>query len=349
MRISTETLPLTEYLETKVYTLVDDLIEVRIMTYGGIVMEIKVPDKDGKMTDVTLGFSNPSDYVKSKYMNDCPYFGAIIGRYANRIKNGKFQINEHEYNLDKNNGKNHLHGGYRGFDKVIWEDEIIDYFESKALKLSYVSEDGDQGYPGQLRVEVTYYIESGNAFGIDFRATSNATTPINLTWHGYFNLSGEGNGHILEHELQINAAQLTEVNTEGIPTGNILNVSNTPFDFMTPHTIGSRIKDTPIGYDHNYVRFLYGDIPRVIASAHSPVTGIRMTVWTTQPGVQFYSANFLDAKFTGKSGTLYGAYSGFCLETQHFPDSVNNPHFPKTLLEAGEIFQESTIYRFDAK
>lgn len=349
MNISVETLSLTEYIKTNVYTLKDDSIQVKIMTYGGIVMEIKVPDKEGNFVDVALGFKEPADYVKTGYMNDCPYFGAIIGRFANRIKEGKFHINEHEYQLDKNNGDNHLHGGYKGFDKALWEDEIISYFDSKALRLTYISPDGDQGYPGELRVDVVYYIENGNSLGIDYRATTSATTPVNLTWHGYFNLSGEGNGNILDHELQINAPQVTEVTPSGIPTGNILDVRGTPFDFTETHTIGSRIKDTRTGYDHNYVRFPYGDIPRIVAIVSSPVTGIQLTVWTTQPGIQLYSANFLDAKFTGKSGKLYGAFAGFCLETQHFPDSVNNPHFPKTLLEPGEVLQESTIYRFDVK
>lgn len=349
MNITVETYPLTEYLETRVYTLQDELIEVKVMTYGGIVMELKVPDRNGKMVDVALGFTTPSDYVKTQYMNDCPYFGAIVGRYANRIKNGIFRIGEHEYRLDKNNGENHLHGGYKGFDKAIWEDEIIDYYDSKALRLTLISEDGDQGYPGRLMTEVIYYIENNNSLGIDYRATTDATTPLNLTWHGYFNLSGEGKGNILDHELQINAPQMTEVTVSGVPTGNIIDIKNTAFDFTIPHTIGSRIKDTTAGYDHNYVRFPYGDIPRVVAIVSSPVTGIQMTVWTTQPGVQFYSSNFLDAKFEGKSGNLYGRHAGFCLETQHFPDSPNNPHFPNSLLHPGEVFQESTIYRFDVK
>ncbi len=349
MNISVVNQPLTEYLEVKVYTLKTDLMEVRIMTYGGIVMEIKVPDNYGNFIDVALGFNNPEDYVATNYMNECPYFGAIIGRYANRIKDGRFKIIDQEYQLDKNNGPNHLHGGYKGFDKVIWDDEIIEYYGSPALRLSMTSEDGDQGYPGQLTVEITYYIENDNGLGIDYRATTNKTTPLNLTWHGYFNLSGEGNGNVLDHELMINAPLMTEISTGGIPTGNILEVTNTPYDFTTSRTIGSRITETPFGYDHNYVRFPYGDIPKIVAVARSPITGIEMTVWSTQPGIQFYTSNFLDGMLIGKSGIRYEKYSGFCLETQHFPDSPNNPHFPRTFLNPGEIYQESTIYRFDAK
>ncbi len=349
MKISSDSIPLLKKLDIKVYTLESDTLQVRIMTYGGIVMDLKVRDKNGQFIDVALGFKEPSEYVAEAYLNGCPYFGAIIGRYANRIKNGRFRIKEHEYKLDTNNGSNHLHGGFKGFDKVIWEDDVIDYYGSPALRMTHTSEDGDQGYPGQLQVEVTYYIENDNGFGIDYRATTNQTTPINLTWHGYFNLSGEGNGNVLDHELMINAPQLTEVSATGIPTGNILSVIGSPFDFTSPRIIGDRVKDVKMGYDHNYVRFPYGDIPKIVAIAQSPVTGINMTVWSTQPGLQLYTGNFLNANLRGKSGNLYGTHSGFCLETQHFPDSPNNPHFPNTLLEPGEIFQESTIYRFDSK
>jgi len=348
MKISVDHRNVTEYIVTKIYTLQDDNIEVKVMTYGGIVTEIRVPDKNGNLIDVALGFSNPAEYAATEYVEDCPYFGALIGRYANRINKGRFRITEHEYQLDTNNGDNHLHGGYLGFDKKVWNDEIIEYFGSPALRLFLVSEDGDQGYPGQLQVEVIYYLEN-NTFGIDYKASTTATTPVNLTWHGYFNLSGEGNGNILDHELMIDAYQMTEVNKSGIPTGNIIDVKNTPFDFTTPQPIGLRIKETPAGYDHNYVKFPYGDLPRIIAIVSSPVTGIRMTVWTTQPGVQLYTGNFLKSNLQGKSGKYYGTYSGFCLETQHFPDSPNNPHFPKTLLEPGEVYKESTVYRFDTK
>lgn len=349
MKISVETQSLTEYLEVKVYTLQSDLMEVKIMTYGGIVMDIKVPDSNGNLVDVALGFQNPADYVETNYINDCPYFGAIVGRYANRIKDGQFKVIDQEYHLDRNNGVNHLHGGIKGFDKVIWDDEVIDYYGVPALRMSLTSEDGDQGYPGTLQVEVIYYIENDNGFGIDYRATTNKTTPVNLTWHGYFNLSGEGNGDILNHELMINAPLMTEISPGGIPTGNILDVTNTPFDFTLMRPIGSRISETQSGYDHNYVRFPYGDIPKIIAVAKSPLSGIEMTVWSTQPGVQLYTSNFLDGSLIGKSGSHYEKHSGFCLETQHFPDSPNNPHFPRTFLNPGETLQESTIYRFDAK
>lgn len=348
MNISVETLRLTEYLSVNVYTLKSAYLEARIMNYGGIVMELKVPDRNGRLVDVALGFQSPIEYVATHYMNDCPYFGALIGRYANRIKNGRFRIVEKEYQLDTNNGNNHLHGGYQGFDKLIWKDKIVEYYDNQALKLSLTSNDGDQGYPGQVNVEVIYYIENDNSLGIDYKAFADAVTPVNLTWHGYFNLSGEGNGNILDHVLQLNAPQLTEINSDGIPTGNILDVRNTPFDFTTPHAIGSRIHETSAGYDHNYVRFPYGDLPQLCAVVQSPKTGIKMDVWTTQPGVQLYTSNFLDATLIGKSRQRYGQYAGFCLETQHFPDSPNNPHFPNTLLSPGEIFHESTIYRFDA-
>lgn len=349
MNISVETLPLSDKTSVKVYTLSSDYMQVRVMTYGGIVLDILVPDKDGRMVDVSLGFSNPEDYVSQSYLSNCPYFGALIGRYANRIKNGRFSINEQEFILDQNNGTAHLHGGLRGFDKIIWDDQIIEYYGSKALQLSLISEDGDQGYPGNVHVHAIYYFDNDNGLGIDFRAVTDRTTPINLTFHGYFNLSGEGNGNVLDHVVQILAPQITEVNLNAIPTGNIIDITNTAFDFTSPNTIGSRINQLQGGYDHNYVRFPYGDIPKVVAIAESPETGIKMTVWTTQPGIQFYTGNFLDATLVGKSGNRYGMYSGFCLETQHFPDSPNNAHFPRTLIEPGEVYQESTIYRFDTK
>lgn len=348
MNISVENHKLTEYLKVKVYTLKSAFIEVKIMTYGGIVMELKVQDRKGQMTDIALGFKTPQEYIQTAYMNDCPYFGALIGRYANRIKNGAFSIAEHPYQLDQNNGKNHLHGGYQGFDKLIWQDEVIDYLNAPALKLSLISKDGDQGYPGQLITEVIYYIENENSLCIDYQAFADAVTPVNLTWHGYFNLSGEGNGNILDHILQLNATELTEVNADGIPTGNLINVRNTPFDFTTPLPIGLRIHDTPAGYDHNYAILPGSNLPKVCAIIGSPKSGINMTVLTTQPGIQLYTSNFLDASFIGKSGQHYGKYAGFCLETQHFPDSPNNPHFPNTLLSPGETFHEKTIYHFDA-
>lgn len=346
MKISFENFLLTEYLNIKIYTLQNDYMQVKVMNYGGIVMEIKVPNADGNLVDVALGFNDPKDYIATQYMNDCPYFGAIIGRYANRIKGGKFKIVEHEYTLDNNEGNNHLHGGIKGFDKVIWQDEIVEYDGSKALRLFIVSEDGDQGYPGKLQTEVIYYFDNENGLGIDYRATTTQTTPINLTWHGYFNLSGEGEGDVLNHELQIISHQITEVNDLGIPTGNIVDITNSPFDFSSNQSIGSRIHLTSKGYDHNYVIFPYGDRPRNIASIKSPVTGIKMTVYSTQPGLQLYTGNFLDGTHIGKSSRPYDKYAGFCLETQHFPDSPNNPHFPRTLLEPGEVFHESTVYRF---
>ncbi len=349
MKITFDRMLLTEYLEVKVFTLKNDFMEVKIMDYGGIVMSLKVPDREGNLVDVALGFNAPEDYVKTHYLKDCLYFGAIIGRYANRIRDGRFYISGIEYQLDKNNGNNHLHGGYKGFDKIIWDSEIITYFDLAALRLTTTSKDGDQGYPGKLDVSVIYYIENENGFGIDYRASTDKTTPINLTWHGYFNLSGEGNGDILDHNLKINASQITEVTPSGIPTGNILQVTNTPYDFTEMRKIGDRIKETPSGYDHNYARFPYGDLPKIIAIAQSDLTGIEMSVWTTQPGVQLYTGNSFDGTLIGKSGNRYFSHSGFCLETQHFPDSPNNPHFPRVLLEPGETFQESTIYRFDAK
>lgn len=348
MKISTAILPLTEYLDTKVYTLDNGIIEARIMTYGGIVMKLKVPDRDGNKVDIALGFADPVDYVSTKYINDCPYFGAIIGRYANRIKEGRFRIGEHEFQLARNNGKNHLHGGIKGFDKAIWNDEIIDHNGQQALKLSLSSDDGDQGYPGSLKVEVIYSLKE-NSLVIDYKAVTDATTPLNLTWHGYFNLSGEGNGTILGHVMQINAPAITEISKDGIPTGRIIPIADTPFDFNIPQTIGSRIGDTYGGYDHNYVTYNQGDMPELVAKATSPDTGIMMSVWTTQPGVQFYTSNFLDSTLIGKSSNAYGPHAGFCLETQHFPDSPNNPHFPNTFLSPGEVYKQTAIYGFDTK
>jgi aldose 1-epimerase len=324
-------------------------VEVRTMNYGGIILSIRVPDRKGEFADVVLGHDTLEGYIPNP-----PYFGAIVGRYANRIANGTFTLDSKTYTLPKNNGPNTLHGGTtRTFDRVVWDAEPLK--GKTGVTFSYLSKDGDDGFPGNLTATVSYTLTDSNELVIDYEATTDKATPINLSQHSYFNLKGEGNGDILDHEIMINADRFTPVDKNLIPTGEIRPVKGTPLDFTKPTKIGARIDDNyeqlvlAHGYDHNFVIERKGSGPVLAARVYEPTTGRALEVSTTQPGVQFYTGNFLDGTITGKQGHVYKKHYGFCLETQHFPDSPNHPSFPNTILRPGETFHEKTVFKFSAK
>ena len=325
------------------YTLVNQHgLTAKIMTFGAILTELQVPDRGGKMGGVVLGFDNFEPYAKGH-----PFFGAIAGRYANRIAKGRFNLNGKEYKLAINNGPNHLHGGLKGFDKRVWKAEPLDTAQGPALRLICLSPDGDEGYPGNLRVTVTYALTDKNELRIDYAATTDKATPINLTNHSYFNLAGAGN--VLDHELQISADNYTSVDEGLIPTGEIKSVKGTPLDFTKPKKIGQDIAGVPAyikGYDHNFVLNNDGKSIAFCARASEPKSGRVMEVYTTEPAVQLYTGNNLNGSLTVMNGAKYDKHAGFCLETQHFPDSPNHPNFPSTVLRPSEKFQSTTIYRF---
>jgi aldose 1-epimerase len=321
----------------------------RIITYGAILTELDVPDRDGKLGDVVLGFDNLKDYLEKN-----PFFGAIAGRVANRIAKGKFTLDGKEYKLAVNNGPNALHGGLKGFDKVVWKTEPEEVRDGAAVKLTYVSKDGEEGYPGNLTATVVYTLTNDNALRIDYTATTDKATPVNLTNHTYFNLAGAKSEDILDHELMIAADKYTPADDTLIPTGEIKPVKNTPIDFTKPRRIGERIdqlKDYPGGgYDHNFVLNNSGKAePALAARASDPKTGRMMEMYTTEPGVQFYTGNYLDGKLTGQGGAVYKKHAGFCLEAQHFPDAVHHDNFPSIVLKPGETYKQTTIYKFSAK
>ena len=328
-----------------VYTLKDGALEARIITYGGIVISLKVPDKSGKSADVVLGYDSLDGYLAKG-----PYFGAIIGRYGNRIAGGKFALDGKTYSIPPNDGPNALHGGPRGFDKVVWKAKEIPH----GIELSHVSPDGDQGFPGTLTALVRYTL-SGKDLKIEYSATTDKNTVLNLTNHSYFNLAGQGNGDILKHEVKLNAGRFTPVNDVLIPTGELATVDGTPFDFRKSTAVGARINDDNEqlrrgkGYDHNWVLDSGGGKLAEAAEVYEPTTGRVMQVWTDQPGVQFYTGNFLDGTITGKDGKVYQQRSALCLETQHFPDSPNHPNFPSTDLKPGQNYHTVTIYRFSSR
>jgi aldose 1-epimerase len=320
------------------YTLkIPNEIEVTFLNYGGIIQRIVVPDKKKKMDDVVLGFDDIEDYQK-----DHPYFGSLIGRYGNRISQGKFNLNNKKYTLAVNNGPNSLHGGLRGFDKVMWD--VQKNSDGHSYTLSYQSPDGDEGYPGNLKVEVTYTISQSRELVIDYRATTDQQTPINLTNHTYFNLAGTTTNSILDHELWINADHYTAVDKDLTPTGEIFSAKGAK-DFREHKKIGQDIEHINGGYDYNYV---LNDAPLFDPKArlYHHASGRTLEVFTTEPGLQFYSGNFLDGSIRGKEGIPYQKYHGLCLETQHFPDSPNHSNFPTTILKPGEAFTSKTIYRF---
>jgi len=323
-------------------------MEAKITNYGGIVVSLTALDRNRAYADVVLGFNDLESYLTK---ND-PYLGAIIGRFGNRIAKGRFNLNGVEYKLAVNNGENHLHGGIKGFDKVVWTGREMSTPNGPAVVLTYLSKDGEEGYPGNLRASVTYTLTNKNELRIDYSASTDKATVINLTHHSYFNLLGEGNSDILQHRVTINADRFVPTDAESIPTGELAKVVGTPFDFLKATAIGARINQDHEqlkfgnGYDHTWVINGRPGTLRLAATVAEPVQGRVMEVWTTEPGVQFYTGNFLDGSLTGKAGKPYPRRSGFCLETQHYPDSPNQPAFPTTTLRRGAPFRSTTIYRF---
>lgn len=330
------------------YTLKDEKIEVRILTYGGYIAALRVPDRSGKLEDVVLGFDDPTGYYENMHSSKGSSFGPIIGRYANRIAHAQFTLDGKTYQLTKNNGENTLHGGPNGFSNQMWDAKQI----KDGVELHYVSKDTEEGYPGNLSVTVRYTLDGGE-LKIDYRATTDKPTVVNLTNHSYFNLAGQGHGNVLHQQLKLNASRFTPVNDQLIPTGELKPVAGTPFDFTKLHAIGDQINadDEQLhrgnGYDHNFV--LDGDAGKLeqAAEAYDPDSGRLLTVLTTEPGVQLYIANHLDgSSIRGKGGVGYEKNAAFCLETQHFPDSPNQPAFPSTVLRPGKEFHSVTIFRF---
>ncbi len=318
----------------------------KITSYGATITELHVPDRHGRLGNVVLGFDN-----LKQYLAEHPYFGATIGRVANRTARGRFSLEGKKYRLAVNNGPNHLHGGLKGFDKLVWSSEIIPGLEA-SVKFSLLSPHMDEGYPGNLTTEVVMTFTHENELHLEYAATTDRATPVNLTNHSYFNLAGGGN--VLNHEIKIAARRYTPVDATQIPTGKILPVKGTPFDFISSRQIGLRFKElqsteTPIGYDHNFVLDHGSKRLGPCATVFEPTSGRIMTVRTTQPGVQFYTGNFLDGTLAGNGGGYYTQHTGFCLETQHFPDSVNHPKFPSTILCPGQVFHHKTVYAFSTR
>ncbi|MDH4573400.1 aldose epimerase family protein [Salinicola acroporae] len=333
----------------------DNGIEMRVINYGGIIVSLKTPDRAGRMDDIVLGFDSIGDYLSDTYRQANPYFGALIGRYGNRIANGRFTLDGETYHLPTNDGPNTLHGGDVGFNQRLWHAEPFSSAEGRGLVLTYTSADGEQGFPGRLSTRVSYTLTNDDELAIDYRARTTRATSVNLTQHSYFNLKGEGSPSILDHELMINASAYTPIDEILIPTGEIADVSGTPFDFREPTAIGARLgqKNTQLayakGYDHNFVLSKspgQDDTPTLAARVIEPRSGRVLEVATTEPGLQFYSGNFLDGSLIGKSGRPYTHRSGLALETQHFPDSPNQPNFPSTILRPDETYHSQTVYRF---
>ena len=323
-------------------------LEVRAMTYGAIIVSLKTKDRAGKLDDIVLGYDDVAGYVKQN-----PYFGAVVGRYGNRIAKGQFTIDGATYTLAKNNGPNHLHGGVKGFDKVVWKGEPFEKGDTVGVVFTYVSADGEEGYPGTLTSRVTYTLTGKDELRVDYLASTDKATHVNLTQHTYFNLAGPGTRDILDHQLRIDADRYTPVDATLIPTGELAPVEGTPFDFRKPHAIGARIGagheqlGHGRGYDHNYVlnRRSTAGLLEVI-EVSEPTTGRTLRISTTEPGVQFYSGNFLDGTIKGKGGRVYQQRYGFCLETQHYPDSPNQPTFPTTLLRPRQNYRTTTVFTF---
>jgi aldose 1-epimerase len=341
--------------EVTLYTLTGSHgFAVEVMNYGATIVSIRTPDRAGKVADVALGFSNLRDYLEKS-----PFFGAVVGRFANRIAHAKFTLDGKEYALAANNTPGgmpcSLHGGNVGFDKVLWQAETSQVDGRPALRLSYLSKDGEEGFPGNLKVLVVYSIGKDNGLRIDYEATTDAPTIVNLSNHSYFNLKGEGEGDILGHVLTFHAKHYTPVDQGLIPTGEIASVKGTPFDFTKPHRIGERVEasDEQLkyggGYDHNWVLDRKGNGLELAATVYEPTSGRVMEILTTEPGLQFYSGNFLDGKIVGKSGKPYVHRSSVVLETQHYPDSINHPNFPSAILRPGKTFRSSTVFRFSTR
>ncbi|GAB5560784.1 MAG: galactose mutarotase [Synoicihabitans sp.] len=342
----------------QIYTLTNrNGLSADIMTYGGTVVRLMTPDRNGQLGDIALGFDNVTDYE-----NKSPYFGCIVGRYGNRIADGKFSLDRKNYTLAVNNVSDtvnaHLHGGDKGFDKVVWKARPVIKGHDAGLILWHTSADGDEGYPGNLKMKVTYFLTDNNALSIHYHATTDKATPVNLTNHTYFNLAGEGIGDINGHFLTLNADHYTPVDAGLIPTGQIAPVAGTPMDFTSPRAIGERnnAEHEQItfggGYDHNWVLNKTGDELSLAAEVYEPTSGRVMTVHTNEPGIQFYGGNFLEVDGVvrvGKSGVTYRHRTGFCLETQHYPDSPNQPNFPSTILRPGEVYETTTVHQFSSR
>lgn len=326
------------------YTLTNDEgNQVTITNYGGTVTSFVTPDKNGNKSSIIIGFDSLQPYLQSP-----PYFGALIGRYGNRIGDAKFSLDGKQYTLAANNGKNHLHGGLKGFDKVVWDASVADS-STPSLTLKYLSKDGEEGYPGNLNVTVQYTLTNDNELKIEYNATTDKATPVNLTNHSYFNLTGDVSNTILDHTLMIDADRYTPVDTTLIPTGEIKSVKGTPFDFTTAKKIGKDIDQVPGGYDHNWVLNKKDSSLEKVAELTDSVSGRTMDVYTTEPGLQFYTGNFLDGTFTNRGGTPLKLHTALCLETQHFPDSPNKPNFPTTTLQPGEQYHSVTMYKVSHK
>lgn len=341
--------------EATLYTLVNARgARADITDYGAIVVRLFVPDRTGRLDDVVLGYNSVADYVRNS-----PYFGAIVGRFGNRLAHGRFTLDGRTYSLATNNTPNgvpcHLHGGNVGFDKVLWSARTSVTAGAPTIELRYRSADGEEGYPGNLDVTATYTLGDDNSLRVDYHATTDRATPVNLTQHSYFNLKGEGQGDILDHRLQLHARRYTPVNAGLIPTGELAPVAGTPFDFTNPQRIGDRVDagheqlKFAGGYDHNWVLDAQSGALALAAVASEPSSGRVLEVWTQEPGVQFYCGNFLDGTAVGKSGRAYGHRSGFCLETQHYPDSPSHPAFPDTILRPGQVYRTSTVFKFSSR
>lgn len=340
-----------------IYTLTNKSgMKVKIINYGATVVSLTAPDRNGKFEDVVLGYDNIEGYEADK-----SYFGSIVGRYGNRIGKGKFKLDGKEYQLSINNGENHLHGGTIGFNKKVWE--VIGYSDIKYnnlmggsfITMKYISKDGEEGYPGTVELTVNYTLSKDNELSINYTALSDKNTIINPTHHSYFNLTGDPNKTILDHELMIDADNFTPVDKGLIPTGKFADVTNTPMDFRKPNKIGVRINENyeqlkfGLGYDHNWVLNKHQELEPMIATVYEPTSGRFMEVWTNQPGIQFYCGNFLDGKVKGKNGVMYQYRTGLCLEAQHYPDSPNKPDWPSVVLKPGDVYRQATIYKFSTK
>lgn len=343
--------PVEDFDSIKLYTLKNSSgVTVKVTNFGAIITSIVVPDRDGNRADVALGYNRVEDYINAV---DKPYFGAVVGRYGNRIAKGEFELDGATYALATNNGENHLHGGVIGFDKVVWDAKPLP--EENAVELTYLAKDREEGYPGNLTVSVKYALNDDSELVIDYHATTDKATHCNVTQHTYFNLKGEGEGTILGHELMLPASRYTPVDEGLIPTGELPQVAGTPFDFTTAKPIGRDIGaadqqlEFGLGYDHNWVLDKPAGELGLAARVHEPTTGRTLQITTTEPGIQFYCGNFLDGRLKGKSGKTYVHRGGFCLETQHYPDSPNQPQFPSTVLRPGEEYQTRTVFKFSAE
>lgn len=332
----------------ELYTLVNATgMKAKVITYGATLTELWVPDRNGKLGDVVLGFDSIDGYLGKE-----PYFGATVGRVGNRIAKGCFTLDGKAYRLATNDGPNHLHGGLKGFDKVVWDARIVSSDDGPSVSFSYLSPDGEEGYPGNCRATVVYTLTNSGDLRLDYTVTTDHDTPVNVTNHSYFNLGGAANGGILGEELTLFADRYTPVDSTLIPTGQIAPVAGTPMDFRSAAVIGSRIKEVgghPVGYDHNFVINGGGGKLAPVAEVYDPAAGREMDVLSTEPGVQFYTGNFLDGTIVGKGGVVYRQYAALALETQHFPDSVNQPNFPSCVLKAGDTYRSTTVYRFKTR